>query len=78
MKNLDMKLADKFMVKTPLGRLILSKILTKAIYSNTGVVAKVAINDLKLDYIEGEDVKLGVNVSINLSEEEFIKLTDLI
>lgn len=71
MDEMKIKLSTKFM------RGLVSKLLSTAIKSKTGIKMDIQINDLDIDFVDG-DTKVAANVELKLANTEFIKITKLI
>ena len=67
MDEMKLRLTTKFM------RNIVSKLLAKFIFKKTGYQIDIQLNDLELNFIDGE-TKINANVELNLDSKEFTKI----
>lgn len=67
MDEMKLRLTTKFM------RNIVSKLLAKLIFKKTGYKIDIQLNDLDLNFVDGE-TKINANVELNLDSKEFTKI----
>lgn len=67
MDEMKLKLSTKFM------RGIVAKLLSKAIYAKYGYKVNIQLNDLAVDFINGETT-ISTSVEVKLASEEFTKI----
>lgn len=67
MDEMKIRLTTKFM------RNIVSKLLAKLIFKKTGYKVDIQLNDLDLNFVDGE-TKINANVELNLDSKEFTKI----
>lgn len=67
MDEMKLRLTTKFM------RNIVSKLLAKLIFKKTGYKVDIQLNDLELNFVDGE-TKINANVELNLDSKEFTKI----
>ena len=67
MDEMKLQLTTKFM------RGIVSKLITKAIQKKYGCNIEVQLNNLAIDFVDGE-TKVSTNVEVKLGKEDFFKI----
>ena len=67
MDEMKLRLTTKFM------RNIVSKLLAKLIFKKTGYKIDIQLNDLDLNFVDGE-TKINANVELHLDSKEFTKI----
>lgn len=67
MDEMKLKLSTKFM------RGMVSKLISKAIYKKLGYKVGIQLNDINVEFIDGE-TSIHADVDLRLDKEEFTKL----
>ena len=67
MDEMKLKLSTKFM------RGMVSKLISKAIYKKLGYKVDIQLNDINVEFIDGE-TSIHADVDLRLDKEEFTKL----
>ena len=67
MDEMKLKLSTKFM------RNLIAKLISKVIYAKFGYKIDILINDLAVNFIDGE-TKVSTNVEVKMGKDEFTKI----
>ena len=67
MDEMKLKLSTKFM------RGMVSKLISKAVYKKLGYKVDIQLNDINVEFIDGE-TSVHADVDLRLDKEEFTKL----
>lgn len=67
MDEMKLKLSTKFMKN------MLSKIITKALYKKLGYKVNIQLNDINVEFIDGE-TNIHADVDLKLDKDEFTKI----
>ena len=67
MDEMKLKLSTKFM------KGMVSKLITKAVYKKLGYKVDIQLNDINVEFIDGE-TSIHADVDLRLDKEEFTKL----
>ena len=67
MDEMKLKLSTKFM------KGMVSKLIAKALYKKLGYKVDIQLNDINVDFIDGE-TSIHADVDLRLDKEEFTKL----
>lgn len=67
MDEMKLKLSTKFM------RGMVSKLIAKAVYKKLGYKVDIQLNDINVEFIDGE-TSIHADVDLRLDKEEFTKL----
>ena len=67
MDEMKMKLSTKFMKN------VLSKLISKALYKKFGYKIDIRLNDINVEFIDGE-TNIHADVDLKLDKEEFAKI----
>ena len=67
MDEMKLKLSTKFM------RGMVSKLISKAVYKKLGYKVDIQLNDINVEFIDGE-TSIHTDVDLRLDKEEFAKL----
>ena len=67
MDEMKLKLSTKFM------RGMVSKLISKAVYKKLGYKVDIQLNDINVEFIDGE-TSIHADVDLRLDKEEFTKL----
>ena len=67
MDEMKLKLSTKFM------RGMVSKLIAKAVYKKLGYKVDIRLNDINVEFIDGE-TSIHADVDLRLDKEEFTKL----